>query len=215
MTKTFKTLALSSGAFAMALAAVPASAQFGGLLRSSRSAQQADDSNSDCRSKPNAGRSIASGMLGGLARRATGGLASFVPVEAFTDVLVTEIACQLDEKEQKQAAEATEEVTAVVVDEEGNEVAPEVGKTVAWTSNTREGVSGTSTVTAREGPERAGGNGGGNGNANGNPGGPENASGGGNDCITVTDVIIVEGEETRAEKRMCRLAGAARYTIVA
>ena len=62
-------------------------------------------------------------------------------------------------------------------------------------------VSGTSTVTARENPGRGRGIGQGN--------------GGGNDCITVTDVIIVEGEETRADKRMCRLAGSPRYTIVA
>lgn len=211
MNKTFKAFVLSGGAFAMVLSAVPASAQFGRLLgRSSDKSEQSDEQ--DCRSKPNAGRSVASGILGGLARRATGGLASFVPVEAFADVLVTEIACQLDEKEQEQAAEATVEVTAIEVDEEGNEVAPEVGKTVAWTSNTREGVSGTSTVTAREGPERSGSGGNnGNGNGNANAGG----KGQGNDCITVTDVVIVEGEETRADKRMCRLAGAARYTIVA
>ena len=69
---------------------------------------------------------------------------------------------------------------------------PEVGQMAAWTSNTREDVSGTSTVTGRERP--------------GNDG---------RDCITVTDVIIVDGEETRADKRMCRAPGAARYTIVA
>jgi hypothetical protein len=52
-------------------------------------------------------------------------------------------------------------------------------------------VSGTSTVTRRE-------------RAKGDV-----------DCITVTDVVIVQGEETRAEKRMCRAPGSARYSIIA
>lgn len=189
MIKSLKTIALSSAVAAMALSAIPAQAQFGGMFRS-RSSDSSNKSE-DCRSSSNTGRSIASGMLGGLARRATGGLASFVPVEAFADVIVTEIACQLDEDEQKQAAEATVEITEVTTDEEGKEVKPEVGRSAEWTSETRENVSGTSTITAVE------------------------ESDGGDDCITVTDVIIVEGEETRADKRMCRLAGAARYTIVA
>ena len=83
------------------------------------------------------------------------------------------------------------EITTVETDEEGNEKKPEIGRSAAWESDTRDGVSGTSTITSRE------------------------ASSGSNDCITVTDVIIVEGEETRADKRMCRLAGSPRYTIVA
>lgn len=193
MSKALKSLVLSTGAFAMVTVAIPASAQFRGLLGSkSRDAEQsASDESQDCRRANNTGRNIASGILGGLARRATGGLSSFVPVEAFTDVLVTEIACQLDEKEQEQAAEATVEITEIKTDEEGNEVKPEIGRTAEWTSESRENVSGTSTITARE------------------------AAAGDNDCITVTDVIIVEGEETRADKRMCRLAGSPRYTIVA
>lgn len=193
MNKTFKTFALSSGALAMGLSAVPAYAQFGGLIRdATRGSQQSTDSeNEDCRASSNAGRNVASSILGGMARRATGGLASFVPVEAFADVIVTEIACQLDEKEQEQAANATVEITEVTVDEEGKERKPEVGRSAEWTSETRENVSGTSTITAVE------------------------DSDGGEDCMTVTDVVIVEGEETRADKRMCRLAGAARYTIVA
>jgi len=35
------------------------------------------------------------------------------------------------------------------------------------------------------------------------------------DCITVTDVVIVRGEETKADKRMCRPPGSRRYSIVA
>ena len=39
------------------------------------------------------------------------------------------------------------------------------------------------------------------------------ASGG--KCITVNDIVIVNGEETTANKRMCRAPGAARYTLMA
>ena len=35
----------------------------------------------------------------------------------------------------------------------------------------------------------------------------------GQQCILVSDVIIVNGEETRADKRMCRQPPAARYAI--
>ncbi|MHA7818659.1 MAG: hypothetical protein ACX930_03315 [Erythrobacter sp.] len=193
MNSTLKTSALAAGVFALSASSIPANAQFGGLIRdATRGSQQSTDSeNEDCRAASNTGRNVASSILGGMARRATRGLASFVPVEAFADVIVTEIACQLDEKEQEQAANATVEITEVTVDEDGKERKPEVGRSAQWTSETRENVSGTSTITAIE------------------------DSDGGEDCMTVTDVIIVEGEETRAEKRMCRLAGAARYTIVA
>lgn len=190
MTKTLKTFSLVAGALAMTLAAVPASAQFGGI-RLGGSRDRDSDKKEDCRSSSNTGRNVASGILGGLARRATGGLSSYVPVEAFTDVLVTEIACQLDEKEQEKAAEATVEITKIETDEEGNEKKPEVGRSAEWTSDTRDGVSGKSTITAVDDP----------------------GEGAGDDCITVTDVIIVDGEETRADKRMCRLAGSPRYTI--
>lgn len=54
-----------------------------------------------------------------------------------------------------------------------------VGTTTTWVSETRPDVTGTSTVTALD-------------------------TTGGDECMTVTDVVIVEGEETRAPKRMCR-----------
>lgn len=66
----------------------------------------------------------------------------------------------------------------------------EIGKTVEWQSTVRENVSGSSTVAAKS--QRA----------NGTP------------CLTVSDIIIVDGEELRVSKQMCRLPGAARYTIV-
>lgn len=196
MIRKIKTASLIIAAGAMTLAALPAQAQFRGLLRdSARDSQRGAQAAEGCEegSSGDVARGVIGGLLGGAARRTANrmGLGSFVPVTALTDTLAKEIACKLDAEEQEQAAEATVEITEVTTDPEGKEKKPEVGRSAAWTSNTREGVSGTSTVTSRE------------------------ASSGDNDCITVTDVIIVEGEETRADKRMCRLAGSPRYTIVA
>jgi surface antigen len=65
-----------------------------------------------------------------------------------------------------------------------------VGNTVEWESESRPGVRGSSTVTAVE----------------------NNAADG--ECMTVTDVVIVDGEETRAPKRMCRRPPNNRYVRV-
>ncbi len=62
-----------------------------------------------------------------------------------------------------------------------------VGTEVAWKSESRPGVTGRSTVT-----------------------GQQQLADGGN-CVTVTDVVIVEGEETTVPKRMCRARGASGY----
>jgi surface antigen len=67
----------------------------------------------------------------------------------------------------------------------------EVGTTAVWTSETRANVSGSSTVTAAEA-----------------------VTGDGGQCVTVTDVVIIDGEETRAPKRMCRRPPANRYVRV-
>ncbi|WP_330660578.1 hypothetical protein [Erythrobacter sp.] len=209
------------------LAAQPvvAQAQFRGLLNDVQRSARSSDTCGEGKKSSRAGR-VLGGILGGIGRRTArrAGVPTFVPVAEFTNVLSNEIACLLEPEEQEQAAEATLEATRVpaadeasddsatpgesgevsdadtdvVVDEDdesddGALRGPPVGQTSSWTSRTREGVSGSSTVTARE----------------------ANASGDGSDCITVTDVVIVEGEETRAEKRMCRFAGNARYTIVA
>lgn len=183
-------LALVLGAAALTLGAIPAQAQFGGLLNSGKRGADAAD-NCGKGKKGDKGRGFVGGLLGGavddLARRA--GLPSFVPVPEFSDQISASIACRLDPEEQKQAAEAT--LTATRTDDDAGP--PEVGASAEWTSETRQNVSGTSTVTGRD-----------------------NGTGGGkSDCITVTDVVIVEGEEARAEKRMCRAPGSARYSIVA
>jgi predicted lipid-binding transport protein (Tim44 family) len=62
-----------------------------------------------------------------------------------------------------------------------------VGTEVAWKSESRPNVSGRSKVTAEE----------------------KLADGG--QCLTVTDVVIVDGEETMVPKRMCRARGASGY----
>ena len=65
-----------------------------------------------------------------------------------------------------------------------------VGTEVAWKSETRANVSGVSKVT-----------------------GEEKLADGGN-CMTVTDVIIVDGQETTVPKKMCRPRGAKGYARV-
>ncbi len=58
-----------------------------------------------------------------------------------------------------------------------------VGTRSTWTSATRKGVSGSSVVTAA------------------------NTRADGRSCMTVDDVVIVEGEETTVSKQMCRSPG--------
>jgi surface antigen len=180
--------AIILGTLALALAGVPAQAQLGNLFdRGKRGADKADTCGEG--KKGDRGRGALGGILGGavddLARSAN--LPSFVPVPEFSDQLSESIACRLDPEEQKQAVDATLEATRT----DGTEELPQVGASASWTSNTRDNVRGTSTVTSRE------------------------ASSGDLDCITVTDVVIIEGEEARADKRMCRRPGSARYSIVA
>jgi len=65
-----------------------------------------------------------------------------------------------------------------------------VGTEVSWTSESRPNVSGRSKVTGEE----------------------KLADGG--QCMTVNDVVIVDGEETTVPKRMCRAKGASGYARV-
>jgi len=179
-----------AAALALGALAVPAQAQFGGLLGgATRSTERTTDGCSQGKSR-SAGSRIAGGVLGSVAGNLAGragGVLTYVPVADFTDQITASIACKLDPDEQKQAADAT---LAATRGEDTGEA--EVGSMSAWNSNTRPDVSGTSTVIARED--------------------------GGNDglqCITVSDVIIVKGEESRADKRMCRRPPAARYALAA
>ncbi|GGD89768.1 hypothetical protein GCM10011515_06710 [Tsuneonella deserti] len=176
---------------AMLSLAVPAHAQFGGLLGSIGRPTSEKTSDGCPKGKSRSGGSQVFGsILGSVAGNAAAraGVYSWVPISGLTDQLTAAIACKLDPEEQKQAAQATLDATRGEGD--GAEVA--VGTSASWTSATREDVSGTSTVVARNDEE---------------PGGLQ--------CLVVSDVVIVRGEETRADKRMCRRPPAARYALVA
>ena len=167
----------------------PASAQFGGLFKKRSSAEQnsaESGSNSDCASscKRSIGKSILGSMIGAFTRRATGGLGvagSFIPRADVADTLTNAIACRLDPDEQLQAAEATRSVTE----------SEQIGTSSEWTSQTRAGVSGSSTATAKT------------------------LTADGTSCMTLTDVVIVDGEESRISKQMCKKPGETRYIVVA
>ncbi len=161
----------------------------GGAERDSgRQAEAATDTCQDQQQRARRRGRAVGGALGGVAGAVGGrnlgtaarigvGLAS-VPVGA---LIGQAIASLLDCREQQQAAVATEQA-----------VEAGVGRTVSWRSETRENVTGTSTVTALSTPSAAD----------------------ANACMTVTDVIIVDGEETRAEKRMCRRPPTNRFVRV-
>jgi hypothetical protein len=128
------------------------------------------------------GSSMLGGMLGNMANRALGRtpLSGYIPTNTLATTLTDAIACKLDAQEQKQAATATTEA-----------VRGGVGSSAQWTSATRPGVSGSSTVTA------------------------QTKTAAGATCMDVNDVIIVGGEETTVSKRMCRAPGASGYTLAA
>jgi hypothetical protein len=186
---------LAASALALGVLATPAQAQFGGILGgaargAANSATSTDDNGCPKGRKRSSGSRLAGGILGGAlggAAGSAGGVFSYLPVSTLADQISTAIACKLDPEEQKQAADATLQATRSDSDGEA-----QVGDMAAWTSGTRENVSGTSTVTARN-----------------------DDAGGGLQCITVTDVIIVNGEETTANKRMCKAPGQARYSLMA
>lgn len=182
-------------AFAALAAAQPGSAQLGSFLRSiappaassagtAASSDAASSGSDTCKSgRRSKGASMVGQMFGKATNRALGGtaLAQFVPIPEVAGVLSDAVACRLDQKEQRQAATATQAVVR-----EG-----QIGTTSEWKSDSRENVSGRSTLTARaEQPD-------------------------GSTCVQVTDVVIVDGEETTVPKRMCRARGASGFTIAA
>jgi hypothetical protein len=170
------------------LVAAPAQAQFGGLLRkvTTPAPSPSSDDNGGC-PKGKKGSGVGRSILGGVIRDAVGdaasraGVYSYVPIAEVSGTLTDAIACRLDPAEQVQAAQATEEVTR----------GEAVGATSNWTSETRENVSGSSTVASI------------------------NQEDGGRKCMTVNDFIIVDGEETRVTKRMCKRPDDARYVLAA
>jgi surface antigen len=72
-----------------------------------------------------------------------------------------------------------------------NAVRGGVGTTSTWESDTRPGVKGSSTVR------------------------DQRASADGGSCMLITDVVIVDGEETTVDKKMCRKPGGGNYVLAA
>tara|TARA_R100001244_G_scaffold44182_1_gene39724 strand:- start:47130 stop:47831 length:702 start_codon:yes stop_codon:yes gene_type:complete len=66
----------------------------------------------------------------------------------------------------------------------------EVGKMVEWESTVRENVSGSSKVSSK------------------------NKLPDGTPCMVLADILIVDGEELRVSKTMCKLPGSGHYTIM-
>ncbi|MCP5397175.1 MAG: hypothetical protein H6918_10685 [Sphingomonadaceae bacterium] len=191
-TTTFGRIASALALAAMAVA--PASAQFGGL---NLKKVTRDASNLDADGCPKGKKkSIGGALLGGIAGQIAGnavsksGVGAWVQIPDVEGQLTKSIACKLDPQEQIQAAEAT--LTATRSTDDAPAEKPPIGSSASWNSNTREGVSGSSTVVGRR----------------------DASQGKGQDCLTVVDVIIVDGEETRATKQMCRSPGSKRYEIV-
>jgi hypothetical protein len=146
-------------------------------------AQDGSDSTSKCEKKKKK-RSMFGSIAGSIAGEALGrtGVPSSVAGLGFpVSSLISEgIAKLLDCKEQVQAATATQEA-----------VRGGVGTTSTWESESREGVSGSSTVTG------------------------QTARADGSSCMTVNDVVIVSGEETTVAKTMCRSPGSSGYVLQA
>lgn len=139
----------------------------------------------------NSGRRRGMSALGAIGRGvlgSVGGGAVANMVLPMASMLGDAIMAMLDCDEQEKAATATEQVVEQAAERGGGTAA--VGTTVNWESETRPGVRGSSTVTEV---------------ASNSPDG---------DCMTVTDIVIVDGEETRAPKRMCRRPPSNRYVRV-
>ena len=205
-----RSASLATAALCM-VSALPAQAQFGGLGLGSLGRKSSTTATNGCPEgkKKSVGASIMGSMAGSVANRVGGRFASFVPMPEFATILTNAIACKLDQKEQKQAADATLAVTRG--DDTTGAVA--VGQTSEWTSSSRKDVKGKSTIVAVEQAVALPPAGGGNGKASGK--GKDKQLASASQCITVSDVVIVNGEETTANKRMCKAPGQARYSLMA
>lgn len=170
------------------LAITPAQAQFGSLLRkvTTPAPSPSEDDNGGC-PKGKKGSGVGRGILGGVIRDAVGDAASRAGVYSY--VPISEVSDTLTDAIACRLDPA-EQVQAAAATEEATR-GEEVGGTANWTSATRENVSGSSTVASK------------------------NQLADGTQCMNVTDIIIVEGEETRVSKRMCKGPGQARYVLAA
>ena len=179
-----------------AFAVQPLAAQFGPFSvtrtkpesppppQTSQQAATANAGDSGCKSpKKKKGAALFGAIVGNIAGNVVvrTGAMRFIPVSQFSTTISEAIACRLDPDEQQKAATATDEALRT----------EKIGRSAEWSSDTRQNVTGTSTVTTKVAAEN------------------------GTKCMMVTDVIIVDGEETRAEKKMCKGPGEKRYVLLA
>ena len=183
-----KILATPAVLAACLLAVAPAQAQFGGLIRkvTTPAPKPSEDDNGGC-PKGKKGNSIGRNILGNVINDVVGDAASKAGVYSY--VPIAEVSGSLTDAIACRL-DPGEQVQAAAATEEVTR-GEEVGATANWTSATRENVSGSSTVASI------------------------NTEGGGRKCMNVNDFIIVDGEETRVTKRMCKGPGEARYALAA
>ncbi|WP_223181373.1 hypothetical protein [Sphingopyxis sp. LK2115] len=183
-----KILATPAVLAACLLAITPAQAQFGSLLRkvTTPAPTPSEEDNGGC-PKGKKGSSIGRSILGNVISDAVGDAASKAGVYSY--VPIAEVSGTLTDAIACRLDPA-EQVQAAAATEEVTR-GEAVGATANWTSETRPNVSGSSTVASIS-DER-----------------------GGRKCMNVNDFIIVEGEETRVTKRMCKGPGESRYVLAA
>ena len=166
----------------------PAAAQFGGLFGKPKPAPTSgNDAANRCTDKPQStGSRMMKGFLGNMIGSATSRATGSMGIVGAW-VPSAEVAGLLTDAIacKLDPAEQKQAAEATVAATRGEKV----GETVEWQSASRPNVTGRSTVTART------------------------AAANGGTCMTVTDVIIVEGEETTVAKRMCKIPPATGYTI--
>ena len=170
------------------VAPAPVSAQFGGLFKKKSSADQQSGDNpktGDCAS--DTGRSIGKSILGNMIGGVTSRATRRMGVIG-SFIPRAEVADTLTNaiacRLDPDEQLQAAEATRNVTRSE------EVGSSSQWTSETRANVSGSSTATAKS------------------------QLADGTSCMTITDVVIVEGQESRVSKKMCRNPGETRYVVV-
>ena len=156
---------------------------------SAAAAMQSTVGSRQCATSPE--RNTRRGILGGIGGALAGGLLGSNRVtrtlSSFLPVqsmLTDALLNLLDCGEQQKAAKATEDVTAQA-ETRG------AGTKVAWRSDSRSNVSGVSEVTE-----------------------VDSSGQGGRRCMKVRDVVIIDGEETKMEKRMCKQPPSTKYAMV-
>lgn len=167
---------------------MPASAQFGGLFKKkpSASAKQSDAENSsDCSTAPE--KSIGKSILGNVIGDFTRRATRGLGTVG-SYIPRAEVADTLTDSIACRL-DPDEQLQAADATREVTR-SEQVGTSSQWTSKTRADVSGSSTVTAKT----------------------ELANG--SSCMNLTDVVIVDGEETRVTKRMCKAPGESQYIVM-